>query len=389
MGCPTSSDNNQTPEVLRAVPYVENQDFLSTVPIETMGNKVFFMARINGKPYRFILDTGSPTMLTKKAADDLGLKISGQNTGIDANGKLVTMDLATLDRLTIGDVHFRNIPVFILDSSDLTIGNCFLDGGTIGAEILPLSNWQINFQSKALILTNDNRQLDYINGAKKAKLEVSGYPFYPILTYQINDTFKDNALFDTGNTELFHLNEQAFEALKTQNIVNSEIHKAWGVFGESAGGRGEDQIFHLVPIRKFSIGEVGFTDIRVWTRASAPSLIGSRILESQVVTLDYTNETIYFYQYKEPVSRATSFGFRPYFKEQSVYVGFLVERSPATEAGLRLHDQILEINQVNISHIENATQCDTFKWLSTLNNMDEIDIVFRRDGVTEHAVLQK
>ena len=91
---------------------------------------------MNGKAYRFILDTGSPTILTKAVADELGLVIEAENTGKDAHGNPVRMGLAILEQLRIGEVTFRNIPVFIYDATQQAMARCVLDGGVIGSDIV-------------------------------------------------------------------------------------------------------------------------------------------------------------------------------------------------------------------------------------------------------------
>ena len=62
--------------------------------IEIWNNKIFLTAKVNGKPFRFILDTGSPTILTTKVANELGLEILSENTSQDANGNLVKTNLS-------------------------------------------------------------------------------------------------------------------------------------------------------------------------------------------------------------------------------------------------------------------------------------------------------
>jgi len=147
-GCAITNSKQQLSEVFNTKPYIKNKEFKSVIPIDIWSNKVFLNAKVNGKQFRFILDTGSPTLLAKKVAKDLDLEIKGENTGKDANGNLVKMELSIIEQLKIGDVKFRNIPVFIFDPSNLKLGDSIFDGGIIGSEIMPLSNWQINFEKK-------------------------------------------------------------------------------------------------------------------------------------------------------------------------------------------------------------------------------------------------
>ena len=380
---------DKTNGVFNTKPEILNKDYKSEIRIEIWNNKIFLTAKVNGKAFRFILDTGSPTILTTTVANELGLEILGENTGQDANGNLVRMNLSILEKLELADVTFQNIPVFIFDPSKFEIGAELFDGGIIGSEIMPLTNWQINFNHKNIVLTDDSSKLDFIKKAKKAPLKIYNYPFMPIMEFDVNNKFKDNALFDTGSTELFHLYDLAFNELKKQNLLNSDIHQANGTFGESGGGRGKDQSFNLVTLKKLSIGELDFKNTKVWTRPHAPSLIGARIFESQIVTLDYKNKTVYFYPYQQPLATKESFGFKPYIKNQSVFVGFLIYDSPAYKSGIKLHDKIVHINNKNLSQLCKNSPIETISWLSNINEESSITVKYISNGKEKTVTLKK
>jgi predicted aspartyl protease len=72
-------------------------------------------AAMNDLERRFVFDTGSPTMISRELAAELDLVIIGSNTGRDANGREVTTDIGIVDRLTIGGVTFRSVPVLVSD----------------------------------------------------------------------------------------------------------------------------------------------------------------------------------------------------------------------------------------------------------------------------------
>ncbi|MFK8011234.1 MAG: aspartyl protease family protein [Marinicellaceae bacterium] len=375
--------------VFNTKPEILNKDYKTVIPIETWNNKIFLTAKVNGKPFRFILDTGSPTILTTKVANELGLEVLGENTGQDANGNLVKMNLSILNKMELGDITIQNIPVFLFDPSNLEVGSELFDGGIIGSEIMPLTNWQINFNQKHIILTDDTSQLNFIKKTKTAPLKVYNYPFMPIIEFEVNNKFKDNALFDTGSTELLQLFDSAFIELKKQKLLNSDSQKANGIFGESGGGRGKDQEYYLTTLKKLSIGELDFKKIKVWTRPHAPSLIGARIFESHVVTLDYKNKIVYFYPYQKPLAMKYSFGFKTYIKDQSVFVGFLIDDSPAYNSGLKLHDRILQINETDLRDFSKNNTIQILTWLSQVNEKSSITVKFISDGDEKTVTLIK
>lgn len=85
-------------------PSLSHKEFNEVIPIVVENNKIFLRAKINNKEFRFIFDSGSPTVITTQAAQAAGLKPVGQhgavakNTGTDANGVAVTMDKYQIGR---------------------------------------------------------------------------------------------------------------------------------------------------------------------------------------------------------------------------------------------------------------------------------------------------
>ncbi|MEM7019660.1 MAG: aspartyl protease family protein, partial [Pseudomonadota bacterium] len=377
-------------EVFQTKPYLVDDKAISVVPIETMRNKITLFAKVNGTSFRFILDTGSPTVLSQHVASALKLAPKGQNIGQDAHGNQVKMDLSILDSLLIGKSEFRNIPIFIHDFSKLPLGRCVIDGGVIGSEIMPLTQWQINFEDNQLILGGRLDDYKFIKGAKRASMQTYNYPFTPIVEHKINDELKDNAIFDTGNTELLHLNIKAFDELKKRGALNlGSIKNAHGTFGESAGGRGNDTDFQQVALDSLSIGELEFSNLSVWSRPQVPTLIGAKVFESQIVTLDYKNNRIHFYPYQDAQSEDSSFGFRGYFDDDSLKIGFLTDNSVASNSGLELHAQILKINDISFESINESNQCQRFEQFSQLMHGAEISLMFKKGDETHTVSLKQ
>lgn len=345
-------------EVFNTKPKLINHT-LSKTPIRTEGNRINLEATVNGKTFRFILDTGSPTVLTKKVADALDLNVLGQNTGSDAHGNPVKMDLSVLDTLKIGDVVFANIPVFIFDQTSIPMADCIFDGGIIGSEIMPLTQWQINFKDKELVLGGEIKDYGFIQNAKAAKLFVFQYPHTPIIEHTINKSLTDKAIFDTGNTELLHLNIKAFEELKKRQKIKSEITQGFGSFGSSAGGEALEQVHYKINVNRLDIGKLSLKNIPVWTRSQVPTLVGARIFESQIVTLDYAEQKVYFYEYQHPQPFASDkFGLKTSIDNKRLRVSFVTKNSIAEEKGLAVGDQILAINETRFDKIEHTNLCE-------------------------------
>ncbi len=105
------------------------------IPLRKALNLIFTDVKINGKgPYNFVVDTGaSQTALSQKLARDLGLKIITTTVmhGVGGSGK-VDSNIYRVDRLQIGDVAIKDLPVGTFD--DPLISQ--LADGIIGTSML-------------------------------------------------------------------------------------------------------------------------------------------------------------------------------------------------------------------------------------------------------------
>src|ERR1700682_2429350 len=84
--------------------------------------------KVNGRgPFEFILDTGAGTSLLSTAlAQQLDVKVLGSKEGQSAGGK-VSVSLAKLDSLAVGEARLSEIDVGIVDLDQI--------GKTVGAKI--------------------------------------------------------------------------------------------------------------------------------------------------------------------------------------------------------------------------------------------------------------
>ncbi|WP_188055952.1 hypothetical protein [Sphingosinithalassobacter sp. CS137] len=93
-----------------------------------------------------------------------------------------------VDRLTIGEVSFRNVPVLIADFGIADPGGCFFEGGVIGSEIFPGSVWHIDGERQTLQIAASP---EYLSGGDRteetivATLHDLGYPHAPVFDYAI------------------------------------------------------------------------------------------------------------------------------------------------------------------------------------------------------------
>ncbi len=168
----------------------------ATMPIEVGARGIVVRATIDGKgPYPFILDTGAMAILSKRAADKLGIKGAGAG-GIAGVGGSIQTEIANVRDVKMGAAGMRDIPFLIHEMPKRAT-----DGGEEVAGFLGLEL----FERFAVRLDMPNRQMTltplagYQNGpARGEQLPLRFTEDVPLVAATI-DGHTGDSMVDTGN----------------------------------------------------------------------------------------------------------------------------------------------------------------------------------------------
>ncbi|KCZ56718.1 hypothetical protein HY30_06265 [Hyphomonas chukchiensis] len=391
LGCSSAlAQDSGMGAVLSKPPGIERDRQVIEVPMDVRMGKLFIDATVESETRAFIFDTGSPTILTTDLAKALNLEIMGQNTGRDANGREVTMDVAVVETLAIGGLTFHNVPVLIFDPHQLELGACILDGGVIGSEILPGSVWTMDTEQGRLTVSAPGAATDSREASLTARLHDFGYPHTPVVDYSVGDV-RDKAIFDTGSADEVVLFEGVADSKKVRrSIAAGTVVKGRGSDGVSAGGPGDIRDLHRFTLPEFHLGKDSIGPVRATTRETAPTLIGAAILDRYAVTLDYAAGQFILTDRASPMPRAPEPGYSVSVVNGAVTVTRLYEGTLAEQAGLRLGDQVTSINGHAFRDLDTGPVCEEALWLAdTFDRTARAELVVERAGGPETIRIPK
>ena len=372
--------SQEAPDWTSITPSVEATGFVERFPIEVLQTKLLLELELGGYPRSVVFDTGSPSVLSKPLATELGLEIIDTIESVDANGTRINIEVAVLEELPLGSLSVSNLPVIVADLSMAPIASCLFDA-VLGSDILQICNWQIDVPGRTLTCTDQLENLPFVDKSVSAPLHVFGYPYSPILDTEFQNGMTSTAILDTGSPEYVVLTHSELEDLeRTGAIERRAMTRGFGSAGESIGGMGQDEEAFLLPLSRLWIGDLELMNVVARSREETPTLIGASLLSHYLVTLAYPRKRAFFYKNSEAPLQRTSFGFGPSFDSQAVTASFVWDESPAYSAGIRPGDRLMRIGDSDLTTITEQARCPIVR--DVLESLDT-DATLRVDF--EHA----
>ncbi|WP_087016926.1 retropepsin-like aspartic protease [Thaumasiovibrio subtropicus] len=376
-GCNTTSGVDSVSPAVHALPSatIVHQSTPTTVPLTLRYQKLYVDVIINHQPVTMVLDTGSPTIIDKQLADQLGLQTLSLQTGLDGNRLPISMEKAMLHEMTLGNIEITDFPVLIHDFQRAPVAKCIIENGVIGADLLPYFNWQFDVQQHALTIAPRSVPFSTDGALWHGELVDAGYPHYPIVKYGVGEYFVDNALLDTGFGGLLHINQLAAEAIGPHSM----IAQGFGQLMQSAGGATKNNDYQQIALENMTIAGKPFANLESWIRPTPPTLVGIQLFVSHRLTLDYQNNRISLSPNDVVPPVTPNWGMRLYFDKTQLKVSFVEAGGIADNANIRLGDTVLSINEWDFTPATKETLCSHFDALWHQLNQSEITLKLRRE----------
>jgi predicted aspartyl protease len=249
---------------------------------------------INGRgPFEFILDTGAGTsLLSSQLAKRLDVKVLGSKEGQSAGGK-VSVSLAKVDSLALGDTKLHDVDVGIVDLSHIgkTIG-AKVDGD-LGYNFLKHFRITIDYGTCELRF-DDSKRVEHFGRSARTELPMRlANPAKPLILVEVHANGRGPFQFaiDTGTSTTAITPELAKELAVASAPVGA---------GTTAGA-------HVAVtagmLQSFMVGDAKIDNMAVVVAdffailssavgAKLDGIVGYNFLRNYKVVIDYPNERI-------------------------------------------------------------------------------------------------
>lgn len=355
----------------------KEQNYYSEIPFEYVNSKIIIPVTIEGKTYRFMLDTGAPNCITLKLKNSLSAKVIQQLPITDANNTKSVMDVVALPELTIGGITFQNSVALAYTDENNIIFDCFEIDGFIGSNLLRNSILQIDTNNKVIRITDD---ITKVTTSKKngSKIALLGNQSSPFIWIRLNGkkSEKEQVLLDTGMKGFYDLSNRVYNVFKDK----TEIKLLSTGNGSSSLGMFENKKtddLYRVRVPELTIADAKFVNVTTTTTSDKNSRIGMDFLEHGIGTLDYKNKKFYYSAYNDTTDLSeVTLPFTPTILNNKLSVGVVWDEK--LKEKIKSGDEIIELNGINY---EQYAICDLITKPSIFKDTVLKDFVIKKaDG---------
>lgn len=325
---------------------------LARIPIEINGNHVLFEGRVNDSgPLWFTLDTGAAaSVVNLRRARELGLQLTGSGRAQGAGG---TAQSARLSNVTLtvpgAEIKNLNLMALALDAIEATAGRTM--DVIIGAELFQRYVVEVDYAARFITLY-DPQSFSYAGTGESLPLKF--FFNHPYVTGQVNiagmEPVEGDFVIDVGSGFGITFHPSFVKGHRLLERMTKTVQtKARGVGGEFSLSVARVESLQLgrfkleKPVAAFP-QTTGFI-----AKEGAAGNIGGLILRRFKVIFDYPHKRMILEPgagFNEPfdfdMSGLGLITDAPDFK--TVRISRVMEESPASEAGLKTDDVILEVD---------------------------------------------
>lgn len=331
----------------------QNQE-VTRVPFVLNNEHIIIQLSINGSSnMNFMFDSGAGGILINKTfSDSIGLESDSERINTGAVGTH-TVSIVKANSIKIGGAQINNINMMRDENNFEELDSGEEVAGIIGFHILSRFIVRIDYDTFELILYNRSNYEYHGDGIIMPIVLTYNLPLIVSKVTINRDTeFEGFFLVDTGarsdliisspTVNKFDMIDAVGDHYVLKTNVGSSGKKAKIIYGKVNSLNFAEREFTQVPVilSQAENGVLSFSGI--------DGIIGNRILKRFNIIFDYPRSLIYL----EPnanMSKTYSVnvsGFDIFFKDGKPVIKNVIDRSPATRAGLKNGDEIIAIEGV-------------------------------------------
>ncbi len=310
------------------------ENFTDSIPFELRKGIIVVRAKINGDSVwrEFIFDTGAfNSKIEKRQAQELQLPTKAHKTNSDTHGNQRVIEVTQIRKLRLGNTDFENISAGKVEYNSLSASPCLAKAGIIGANLIQLANWKIDFQEKYIYFSDKPLEINLLKQKYTFDFQTPVLSGKPIFAIRLDNKIIQNMVFDTGSNSGFVLPHETYV------YFPKKVKKL--VFDQSITGIYGTKIDTLIYQNR--IWDDIKIEVPVVFSKNGKGLLGTEILRFFDVFLDYEAKQIHLQANSEKnIQIPENLNFIPKIMNDSLWV--VARTSP--EYSFKLGDTLRTIN---------------------------------------------
>lgn len=358
--------------------------FADTLAFEWVRNKIIVPVVVNGKPYRFILDTGAPLIVSDVLEDIWNAEAQTPVTLRDQSGKKQdSVRLIRSGKLKLGHTEYEGVPALVMDR-DNPVFRCMNIDGFIGSNLLRQSVLGIDLPARRVYIHNHSEWLPGKRYRMPMKLDAQSNPFFRL---RIGKGHTD-VLFDSGSDKFFEMSYSLTDAWQARARGRlSVLRKGYGISAMGFAGVEAPAPRLQLMATGLQIGEAVFDTAFISTTTSAESRAGAALLHYGRITLDYRRQYFYFEPSGVPLRHRDSlWSFSLLPLDTAVVIGAIWDQDLAAQYDIHLYDPVLMLNN---RPVKGLTLCDFMSGIFPPSCTAVPAQVQGRDGRVRQLIMEK
>lgn len=337
------------------------------IPFKLSGHKILVNVKLNNskKDFIFLLDTGALTFISPNAANELGLKKGAEVPTMKKSEKAY---LTKIDSIALGKMIVSDFVLPIIDIQAVFDSSLLVDG-FIGSDFLRFFNTTIDYDNKQIVLKQNNIKAEQDEREYKSELKIP-FPFrFPTVNMKINNSIDIDGIIDTGSPFALVLPLSFVGKLDEQ--TKKKLIKSKGAMAKWPST--VSNYNYSLRIDELLLGELKINNLPIiFAELPKPfnsALIGKNFLDKFLFTINYPGKEMTFFPRKNNTFKMNIFSTGLKLrkgKNNKTYVQGFWEGSPADNNFIKPGDEIIAINNIEISELSGRE-------INTLLENDQIE----------------
>lgn len=349
---------------------VNQKNFYEEIAIELSNNKIIVPVTIDGKTYKFLLDTGAPNLLSKRVLKELEIQNTQKINAFDANNNVDTLQMAQIQNISIGNLNVKDNIALISDLDNHFILKCFKLDGFIGSNFFRNSILKISLKDKKITITDDIKKLQLKSKPSNLKLVGQQNSPYARITFIGKNGKKatEDVLIDSGMDGFYEISNRAYKIFSAENVLE-ELSRSSGTGSIGLFGSAPVKEQVLVKSNVLKLNDTSFKNLITTTTDDNNSRLGLELANYGDIIIDFIHKKFYFEGEKEVIFDKKAPIYSSTIVDNKYSVGFVWDKD--YQEKLKFGDEIIRIKNYKLSEMD---FCEIVNLRNTLRDEENYEM---------------